>query len=54
VSRRHRQRLDDIAAAVKAIHGHRDGGDRCDGLIFDAVRVRLVESGEGAAPGALS
>ena len=40
------QRLEDILAAIDAIRGHLDRGDLSDGLIFDAVRVRLIEIGE--------
>ena len=40
------QRLDDIFAAIDAIRGHLGRGDLNDGLIFDAVRVRLIEIGE--------
>lgn len=46
MSRRDRQRLDDIVAAIEAIRGHLDRGDLTDGLVFDAVRVRLIEIGE--------
>jgi uncharacterized protein with HEPN domain len=46
VSRQDRQRLEDILAAVEAIHAHLQRGDLRDGLIFDAVRVRLIEIGE--------
>jgi len=46
VSRREYQRLEDIAAAIAAIRGHLTRGDLTDGLIFDAVRVRLIEIGE--------
>lgn len=46
MSRRDRQRLDDIVAAIEAIRGHLDRGDLTDGLVFDAVRVRLIEVGE--------
>ena len=46
MSRRDRQRLDDILAAVEAIRAHLTRGDLGDGLIFDAVRVRLIEVGE--------
>ncbi len=42
MSRRDRQRLDDILAAINAIRA----GDLSDGLVFDAVRVRLIEIGE--------
>ena len=33
-------------AAIDAIHSHLDRGDLHDGLVFDAVRVRLIEIGE--------
>ena len=41
-----RQRLEDILAAIEVIRGHLRRGDLTDGLIFDAVRVRLIEIGE--------
>ncbi|GAA5152444.1 DUF86 domain-containing protein [Pseudonocardia eucalypti] len=40
-----------VLAAVAAISEHTKRGDLDDGLIFDAVRVRLIEIGE--AVGAL-
>ena len=43
---RERQRLADIQAAIDAIHSHLQRGDLSDGLIFDAVRIRLLEIGE--------
>ncbi len=46
MSRRDRQRLEDILAAVAAIGEHLDRGGLDDGLVFDAVRVRLIEIGE--------
>jgi len=46
VSRGDRQRLDDILAATEAIRGHLQRGTLDDGLVFDAVRVRLIEIGE--------
>jgi uncharacterized protein with HEPN domain len=46
VSRRDDQRLEDIVAAVAAIHQHLGRGALDDGLVFDAVRVRLIEIGE--------
>jgi uncharacterized protein with HEPN domain len=46
VSREDRQRLADILAALDAIDGHLACGDLRDGLIYDAVRMRLVEIGE--------
>jgi len=33
-------------AAIDAIHSHLERGDLYDGLVFDAVRVRLIEIGE--------
>ena len=46
MSRHVRQRLLDVRAALDAIDGHTRRGDLSDGLIFDAVRVRLIEIGE--------
>jgi uncharacterized protein with HEPN domain len=46
VSYRDRQRLADIQAAIDAIHSHLQRGGLSDGLIFDAVRIRLLEIGE--------
>lgn len=46
MTRDDRQRLEDITAALAAIRGHVARGDLSDGLIFDAVRVRLIEIGE--------
>jgi uncharacterized protein with HEPN domain len=46
VTREDRQRLDDIAAAIDAIRDHLRRGAVSDGLVFDAVRVRLIEIGE--------
>lgn len=46
MSRHDRQRLEDVLAAIEAIRGHLGRGDLTDGLIFDAVRVRLIEIGE--------
>jgi uncharacterized protein with HEPN domain len=46
VSRRNRERLEDITDAIAAIRSHVSRGDLSDGLIFDAVRVRLIEIGE--------
>jgi uncharacterized protein with HEPN domain len=46
VSYRDRQRLADIQAAIDAIRSHLQRGDLTDGLIFDAVRIRLLEIGE--------
>jgi uncharacterized protein with HEPN domain len=46
VTYRDRQRLADIQAAIDAIHSHLQRGDLSDGLVFDAVRIRLLEIGE--------
>ena len=46
MSRGDRQRLDDILAAIDAIGNHMRRGDLTDLLVFDAVRVRLIEIGE--------
>jgi uncharacterized protein with HEPN domain len=46
VSRRERQRLEDILVAIAVIRSHLERGDLHDGLVFDAVRVRLIEIGE--------
>ena len=43
---RERQRLADIQAAIGAIGSHLKRGDLSDGLILDAVRIRLLEIGE--------
>jgi uncharacterized protein with HEPN domain len=40
------QRLDDVLAAAEAIAAHLRRGALDDGLVFDAVRVRLIEIGE--------
>jgi uncharacterized protein with HEPN domain len=48
VTRHDQQRLDDIAAAIGAIKQHLTRGGLSDGLVFDAVRVRLIEIGEAA------
>jgi uncharacterized protein with HEPN domain len=46
VTRRERQRLADIDTAIAVIRQHLARGDLSDGLVFDAVRVRLIEIGE--------
>ena len=43
---RERQRLADIQAAIDAIRSPLQRGDLADGLVFDAVRIRLLEIGE--------
>ena len=40
------QRLHDIDTAITAIRSHLTRGDLSDGLVFDAVRIRLLEIGE--------
>jgi uncharacterized protein with HEPN domain len=46
VTYRDRQRLADIQAAIDAIRSHMQRGGLSDGLVFDAVRIRLLEVGE--------
>lgn len=46
MSRDDQQRLEDIMVACDVIRRHLLRGDLSDGLIFDAVRMRLVEIGE--------
>ena len=46
MSYRELQRLADIQAAIDAIRSHLQRGDLSDGLVFDAVRIRLLEIGE--------
>jgi uncharacterized protein with HEPN domain len=46
VSRRVEERLTDVADAIEAIRSHLQRGGLDDGLIFDAVRLRLIEIGE--------
>ena len=46
VTRRDRHRLEDVIAACEAIASHTRRGSLGEGLIFDAVRVRLIEIGE--------
>jgi uncharacterized protein with HEPN domain len=48
VTRRDAERLDDIADAIRAIRSHLGRGDLNDGLVYDAVRIRLIEIGEAA------
>lgn len=49
MSRRDTERLEDILAAAEALTAHLLRGDITDGLIFDAVRVHLIEIGEAVA-----
>ena len=46
MNNRVQQRLADIDEAITAITSHLARGDLSDGLIFDAVRIRLLEIGE--------
>lgn len=46
MTRRDNQRLEDILASAAAIASHLERGGLDDGLVFDAVRVRLIEIGE--------
>jgi uncharacterized protein with HEPN domain len=46
VSRHAGARLADIVAAIDAIRDHLTKGDLEQGLVYDAVRVRLIEIGE--------
>ena len=46
MSRQDEARLDDVVEAIAAIRDHLTRGDLRDGLVYDAVRVRLIEIGE--------
>ena len=46
MSRNPADRLQDVLDAINAIRSHLTRGDLSDGLIYDAVRVRLIEIGE--------
>lgn len=46
MSRHDAARLADIVEAVEAIRAHLSRGAISDGLVYDAVRVRLIEIGE--------
>lgn len=46
MSRRDDERLADVIAAAEAIASHLRRGGLDDGMVFDAVRVRLIEIGE--------
>ncbi|ACU53009.1 protein of unknown function DUF86 [Acidimicrobium ferrooxidans DSM 10331] len=46
MSPRERQRLQDILVAIAVIRSHLERGDLNDGLVVDAVRVRLIEIGQ--------
>ena len=43
---REQQRLADIIAAIEVIRSHAGRGSLSDGLVFDAIRIRLIEIGE--------
>jgi len=46
VSRHDDEWLEDIFEAAEAIRSHLQRGTLSDGLVFDAVRLRLIEIGE--------
>ena len=46
MSRRDNERLADIVASADAIAAHLRRGGLDAGLVFDAVRIRLIEIGE--------
>lgn len=46
MSRRDEERLADVLASAEAIRSHLERGGLDDGMVFDAVRVRLIEIGE--------
>ena len=46
IEERAQRRLSDITEAIAAIRSHLERGDISDGLVFDAVRIRLLEIGE--------
>lgn len=46
MSRHDESRLRDIVEAIEAIRAHLSRGGLDDGLVYDAVRVRLLEIGE--------
>tara|TARA_R100000306_G_scaffold461_1_gene1140 strand:+ start:421 stop:627 length:207 start_codon:yes stop_codon:yes gene_type:complete len=46
LSRHDEARLADVVEAIDAIRNHLTRGDLHDGLVYDAVRVRLIEIGE--------
>jgi len=50
VSRHDQDWLADIADALSAISEYMRRGTLDDGLVFDAVRLRLIEIGEAAKP----
>lgn len=46
MSRHDASRLADILVAIEAINDHLTHGDLHKGIVYDAVRVRLIEIGE--------
>ena len=48
MSRHDQEWLADLVNAIQAIRIYQGRGDPNDGLIFDAVRLRLIEIGEAA------
>ncbi len=46
MTRSDREWLEDIVNAVEAVRSHLQRGGLDDGLVFDAVRLRLIEIGE--------
>jgi uncharacterized protein with HEPN domain len=46
VSRHDHEWLADIIEAIQAVRNYQERGRLSDGLIFDAVRLRLIEIGE--------
>ncbi len=48
MTRRDAERYADILDAIKAIRSHLGRGNLSDSLVYDAVRVRLIQIGEAA------
>lgn len=46
MSRHDVARVADVIEAIEALHDHLRRGGLSDGLVYDAVRIRLVEIGE--------
>jgi uncharacterized protein with HEPN domain len=46
VSRGDEERIGDVLDAIAAIRSHLERGNLADGLVFDAVCLRLIEIGE--------
>ena len=49
MSRADTQWLNDVLNAITAIERHLERGELSDPLVFDAVRVRLIEIGEAVS-----